>query len=449
MDEAFGEEMAPLGAFDGDHIQSKERESSVTSGSSFLMGSQEIILLTGSVYRDSSSHHVLPDILEGKNQNMSLISVDSLERSCDDPRSKVDMNGMIEELTVRNYDKLNLTMVGTSSSKCSDQVHGRGNQCQGSSMLDGKSDVSEKVRSQELKRIQGGEALDLNDSIRTKMLSKSGFSEYFMKNTLKAKGLTCQGPPVERYHCESKDQVSSRADSDALMDLLLKNAVPSAHKNSAPRANTPGDDGVNLREWLNNGHREVNKVERLNIFRQIVLLVDYSHSQGLALLELHPSCFSLLASNKVKYIGLSEGIDFPGLKPKGISNYVRIAMKRPAEPGQLSSFGFGAKQKKVSHQQLSRFQSITELKVETPSFSDNSICNLWYSGKFWEQNQNSEFGPSSSSIQYLPPAAEVEQKRIIANKQLEENWYQSSDKYNDGVSGISNIYSLGVFLFEV
>nr|KYP56338.1 Protein SUPPRESSOR OF PHYA-105 [Cajanus cajan] len=136
-----------------------------------------------------------------------------------------------------------------------------------------------------------------------------------------------------------------------------------------------GSNGLNLREWLKSEGLKMKKSGRLGIFKQMLELVDFAHSQGLVLLDFQPSFFTLLPSSKIKYIG---------------------------------SYG---------HQE------------PLESRSKESMCK------------------NSSSCQCTC----TEEKQFqSASIQLEEKWYWSPEMLNDGVCTFSsNIYSLGVLLFEL
>ncbi|GJS50834.1 suppressor of PHYA-105 1-like protein isoform X1 [Tanacetum coccineum] len=68
---------------------------------------------------------------------------------------------------------------------------------------------------------------------------------------------------------------------------------------------TQNTQGMSLRKWLNCGFNEANKPERLQIYRQIVQVVDMAHSQGNALQDLRLSNFILFPSNEIIYFNSS------------------------------------------------------------------------------------------------------------------------------------------------
>lgn len=174
--------------------------------------------------------------------------------------------------------------------------------------------------------------------------------------------------------------------------------------------------GMGLRDWLKSGYsRGINKTEGLQLFRQIVELVDFAHSQDSILQELWPSRFILLPSNKVRYVGSSVG------------NTVRQALmnsdsrrKRTWVGGDINPYPItGSK-----HQKLGQ-----EIKTS---------ANLQYSMRTELQGHGSF---NTLSIYGNEP--------IIV--QLEEQWYASPEQCSlkSGCGVPSNIYCLGVLLFEV
>ncbi|KAF5953123.1 hypothetical protein HYC85_011067 [Camellia sinensis] len=125
----------------------------------------------------------------------------------------------------------------------------------------------------------------------------------FIKKALKGKGVISRRieDPTESnitaggQNNEKQVSVTTIA-SNAILNSSAKNDNSSQHN----------IDGISLREWLKLGCHEINKVERLLLFRKIVQLVDSAHSQGIVLLDLRPSYFILLPSSRVNYVGSSR-----------------------------------------------------------------------------------------------------------------------------------------------
>lgn len=170
--------------------------------------------------------------------------------------------------------------------------------------------------------------------------------------------------------------------------------------------------GMSLRALLNSRYSQgIDKTEGLQLFRQIVELVDFAHSQDIVLRELRPSCIILLPSNKVKYVGSS------------MRNTVRAALmnsdsKRWIEEDINAYHVTGSKHQKLSQQ----IKSSAQLQYST--------CT--------ESQAQGSFSTQSMFCHHP----------VIV--QLEEEWYTSPEQYNQVDCQIpSNIYSLGVLLFEV
>ena len=110
----------------------------------------------------------------------------------------------------------------------------------------------------------------------------------------------------------------------------------------------------------------------------------------------------------------------------------------------ISSVGLSAKKQKFNENTtLTRwplFHSRAGLKIET-------INNMKFShNESSEHCPNTEF--SNSGSPYASNSAQP--LSISVNQQLEEKWYASPEELNEGVCTVSsNIYSLGVLLFEV
>ncbi|KAL3609820.1 hypothetical protein D5086_000840 [Populus alba] len=419
MDEGLGDEVASMDVVEQAHLRGKESEHSVKPPeSSNLLESREMDVAGVDDYRESS-FHVLADMLEGKNENRSASPMDASEQPCSSPRSIDDAGNMNEELMVRNFDGSNLAIVGNMSSHA---------------------------------------------SIRTKILSKSGFSEFFVKNTLKGKGIVYRGPPQDSFKLQPRYQNNERAvggplaASDTPLNLSAKTAMmPSSLGIAGLRPAGSDHDGVSLREWLSAGRHKVNKVECLHIFRQIVDLVDYSHSQGVALPDLRPSSFKLLQSNQVKYLGSAAQRDLvesaKGRNAPYSDNHV--VRRRPLEQGMFSSVAASVKKQKFSESmnytsRWPQFSAKYGLKLESTSDGDiDATVSQNSLNEATEHNCNAEYGIQAKSSSHQPSKTGQRQLTSISD-QLEEKWYTSPEELSEGICRTaSNIYGLGILLFEL
>ncbi|XWS61664.1 hypothetical protein CRYUN_Cryun07bG0145400 [Craigia yunnanensis] len=492
MDGRLADEVAPIDSAEGAHLQGKEVEYLVKPDSCNMLESQEMVI-PGEVNALETSFHVLGDVL-GKNV---------LEQGCTSPHTIDDANDMVEELTVRNYNGSNLPMVGTSNNRERMQMRqnhwqhfyqlvggsGSGGSCgnrdnsqakpsmsQGvgyasfseflghKPLSDGWNEATEQLMSGDNNEVSGSRLSQ--GGIKTKILSKSGFSEFFVKTTLKGKGIICRGPSHDVSRVEPRHQNNTKSTGGTMVapnppvkaagnpvvasntTLILGNRTGMTSSNGiiGPRAGECDHDGMNLREWLKAQCHKANKAERLYIFRQIVDLIDYSHSQGVILHDLRPSYFKLLQANQVKYIGsdVQKGLLDNVLDKDFSPSENFLVRRRSMEQGMISPVGLCAKKQKFNENtNLTRwplFHSRAGHKIET-------INNMQFS-----HNESSEHCLNTEFSNYGSPHASnsAQRQSISVNEQLEEKWYASPEELNEGVCTVSsNIYSLGVLLFEL
>ncbi|KAM7280114.1 hypothetical protein ACFE04_007248 [Oxalis oulophora] len=329
MEEGFSEDVNST--IDGPQQQhGKDVACSMKPENGRILESKPIVVIPrDDTNSPEGSYHVLANMLEGKDVDTSLHFTNASNTS---RLSPLDDGGMVEELTVRNYNSANLAIVGPSNNKdripqnhWQDLYQLAGGS--GSGSLD-KNIISDDVQ------MQGGHDLAAEDfanvennrisgqpsphsNIRTKILSRSGFSEFFVKTTLKGKGIVCRGP---RNNRDPRLTISTGGTPEAPIALPKtdKNTFPTPNVSSSfdPKSSVscqnddaerrPGvfdQDGVTLREWLKTEHHKVSKVVRLFKFRQIVELVETYHSRGVGLQNLQPTYFKLLQPNLIKYVG--------------------------------------------------------------------------------------------------------------------------------------------------
>lgn len=495
MNDGVGEELTPFNAAEGGHIQTKEGEYFLKSESCNMLEPQEM-LIPGDGNYSQNPHQEFTEILDSKNVNRLKSIVNAVENPYNGPHSMDDVGVMVEELTVRNCDGSNLAIVGTSTNlgriqprqsqwqhlyqlasgsgsgssqgdtACRDngQPMSTGKEDMGYSsfpdalaqkpFVDGHNESVEELTNAENRGVLGS----TNSGIRTKILSKSGFSEFFVKSTLKGKGIICkgpQGPQHDGYHLESRDRNSMKIGcatavaSDTSHSLDAKVVTPPSYGvKAATRIGGSGCDGVTLRKWLKIGRVEVNKYERLHIFKQIVDLVDYSYCQGIPLYDLHPSYFKLMPSNQVKYLGRLGSIVqkemLQSMKDEDFSQLENsLIRKRPVGHGFFTSVSSCAKKQKFCQnkrlfRQWPQFPTSYGFKLETA----NSINEFDEGHLSATQMAESKFG--------CPLGPNTREQMASLSEQLEEKWYASPEELSEGSCTIlSNIYSLGVLLFEV
>ncbi|XP_048319894.2 protein SPA1-RELATED 2 [Ziziphus jujuba] len=493
MDDEVGEEVTPFNTAEGGHIQTKDGEYFLKSESCNMLEPHEM-LIPGEGNYSQNPHQQFAEILDGKNINRFKSIVNAVENPYSGSHLTGDAGETVEELTVRNCDGSNLAIVGTStnlgriqprqsqwqhlyqlaSGSGSGSSHGdtayRDN---GQPMLTGMEDrgyssfpdaLAQKPDGQnesaeELTKAEHrGVLSSTHGGIRTKILSKSGFSEFFVKSTLKGKGIICkgpQGPQHDGHLLESGDQRSTKIGSGTVVASATSQSLdakvvtpPSYGVKAAIRIGGSDCDGVTLREWLKIGHAKVNKFERLCIFKQIVDLVDYSYCQGIALYDLRPSYLKLLPSNQVKYLGrLGSTVQKEMLQcimDQDVSQLENnLIRKRPVEQGFFPSVSSCAKKQKFLQskrlfRQWPQFPTSYGFKLENA----NSINEFDEGHLSATQRAESKFGCLLGS--------NTREQMTSLSEQLEEKWYASPDELSEGSCTIlSNIYSLGVLLFEL
>ncbi|MED6183536.1 hypothetical protein PIB30_038762 [Stylosanthes scabra] len=414
----------------------------------------------------------------------------------------------VEELTVKSYNGSTLD-IGTSSNR--QQIYnnrqnrwlnlsqigshsGQGNTVQedadaGStsfaqllarkSLSDGHTNVIERLEDAENKE----SAPEVRGQIRTKIISNSGFAEYFIKNTLKGKGIICRGPSsdVLAIHSRDKNQMKAGTDTDQNpvktavdidqnkmktgirtdqhqktgSDTQWKSNISASYDSitakcpsygsSAPRSAGFGYGGVTLREWLKSEQHKASKVECLHLFRKIVYLVDDSHSQGTALNNLYPSYIRLLPSNQVMHVGLpiqkqmSDSVLISEVLPLNDS----LSSKRLSEQVTFASRDMGSKKQKFNEGvRISGSDSCLENASDriVHSAGSQDYCN-----EYEEDIRNSKYNIGRMSS--VPRVSSAGQSPLISfSERMEAKWYASPE---GGCTISSNIYCLGVLLFEL
>ncbi|KAF3340102.1 protein SPA1-RELATED 3-like isoform X2 [Carex littledalei] len=170
--------------------------------------------------------------------------------------------------------------------------------------------------------------------------------------------------------------------------------------------NSNSQRGINLREFLKPKCPRISKSTKMQIFRQIVELLNASQSQGLALKDLRPSYFMILTRYQVKYIG--------GFIPQEMSSSAQME----------ESF---SKKRYLDQKEQKGFDWFSRLKHQ--KVSDQGYVSI-------SNNTGSDFRENTS---------------IGADScKFEERWYSSPEDQTEYViPSSSNIYSLGVLLFEL
>ncbi|CAH9089718.1 unnamed protein product [Cuscuta epithymum] len=479
MDESVGDAVNEMLAVDGTDFRNKEGEYSLKLHEHGLQESHEVVTLNERNQHGGASQYFI-DILDGNKMGR----IGSSGYASSSPRCTDDNEIMVRELTLKNYNTGTLAIVGIPGNRESVQI--RPNQWKPLYQTAGGSgkgslhreDVDKEKPSTLLNSLEGEEDnlftdfLEKNQKyanerrnlvtgnshsnedksgsndmssrvIRTKVLSKSGFSQYFAKSTLKGKGTVHRGLTAKSLGREYLDQTDSDCATISLLDSPVTDCVlpPITYQ-----------DGVSLREWLSVRINKTREAESLSIFKQIVDLVDSSHSQGITLLDLRPSCFKLLQPNQVVYMGasvLTESSDnvIDTDAPETVSDH----LKRPLENIMHNSVIHNAKKLKLGDpmsvsRRLPQFPPKSSV-WSTPQNTNAGIPWPWGSAKDAKEvhKLNSERKFSSPDLSRSPQPL-----LTSVSCMLEAKWYTSPEQMKKGSCTLSsNIYCLGVLFFEL
>ncbi|XP_058096065.1 protein SUPPRESSOR OF PHYA-105 1-like [Magnolia sinica] len=485
---------------DYDHPQSESRNMMESPGT-FMSPAND----WHEPHSSSRSPEVFTETLEGKILVGCAGSKNGSEQLQTNPHTVDDAGLTVEELTLKNYKGSNLSIVGCSNSRDKmprkgqwqhlyQLASGTGNrssrgdvvskeQVGGGEDVVPKSqvqkpplakhpndedhvEISEHLINSDNHTVSSNSFTGFQGGIRTKVLSASGFSQFFVKKTLKGKGVVYRCPGTHEgsgvvIRGQNNEKVVTGVASDISQGSTAKADDLSRCSGdvAGARANLI-HDGVSLREWLKARSGKINKDKSLHMFRQILEVVDLAHSQGVALQHMRPSCFMMLPLDKVKYVG-SWG---PQIQTELLDNAINqdahysehhLKRKRYIEQGMNSHTMLS-----VTHQKLSDHTNFVGQLPKTFTRS-GLICETFkedHNNNFRSQNsgcdfreQNSDKGHKPQNMSSSPRVLNSSQPQLGSESiHLEERWYASPEELNGGACTLSsNIYSLGVLLFEL
>ncbi|XP_068665370.1 protein SUPPRESSOR OF PHYA-105 1-like [Aristolochia californica] len=301
--------------------------------------------------------------------------------------------------------------------------------------------------------------------ICTKVLPSSGFPQFFVKNSLKGKGALYVHPEIHQKSRDvSKLVMKSENTEKEIPGIGLTLDAPRGSSTKLNNMSLRGGgnifgtdtsfDGVNLREFLKFGSQKINKVDGLNIFMQIVELVDLAYSQGVPIQDIRPSSFLIFPSNQLKYIGLWGTQTKAGLSETHQDAQVlewQLKRKRCLEQDTQTS---SMKHQKTPKQmkfvgQYSHYLGTNSLRNEVVREDDTISSKAHYFGYDLKDNSRLERNVKTQNVFTGHNSSNLSQS-LQMDLLLEERWYASPEELSDGVCMLSsNIYSLGVFLFEL
>ena len=427
-------------------LHSQESNFSPNPGSSRKLEFQETVNV------QESNRDTFTDLLDGKNNDR----VGTSEHACTSPRCTDKSGLMVEELTVRNYNDGKLEIVGVSSTRDGTQnvnmpsgpkpgVWEDSDSIFFSEFLDKKQEdlnQNQNETSDNSPPSPSNTSLSLG-GIRTKILSKSGYSEYFVKNTLKGKGVIYRGPARDGVGVHIRGQSDP---NPAVVDSTTTPNSSIGEINVCPSAGlVEPKPSVSLREWLKDGRNKRDKSKSLYIFNQILNLVDSSHSRGVALHALRPSCFRLLPSNQVLYLGSPAQKEFTETAgDKEIHHLDHRDEKRQVDQGVLDASQCSKRRKHGENwNSFGRW-------LQFPNHSGSNHVTVHDAKARFGTPRAFGYGFNEESSIPLHVSNTSQVLSSFGGDLLEEQWYASPEDLRERCSTLSsNIYSLGVLLFEV
>ncbi|KAK7275327.1 hypothetical protein RIF29_16440 [Crotalaria pallida] len=288
------------------------------------------------------------------------------------------------------------------------------------------------------KTIASSNAHLINSATQQNSSSTYDFSQLIAKQIMKGKAVICKD--LEESVSPGEALIGQEDEKPTFAANCQSGSLPRSRDGIENSGAETSIHGLSLREWLNSADRKMSKSGNLNIFKQIMDLVDFAHSQGIVLQDLRPSSFTLSPSSKIKYIGSSSEL---GLDK--VMTY-KVNRKRPLEHDICACQSLSTKQQRPreetrSLRQQHHLTSIHGCSTTAVNQSDP------YMNRPMKSRSKESLCQNGSNCQHTS----TEEKQFIsAIMQLEEKWYCSPEELNEGICTLSsNIYSLGVLLFEL
>ncbi|KAK2650117.1 hypothetical protein Ddye_017606 [Dipteronia dyeriana] len=453
--ERIGEEVAANDLTLKAELKRKDRNLSLKPEGNNILESPIICASSNTDWPESPLHNYT-NTIEANHFRRRVASLVGSEPPCTSPSMNMNENGAItDEHTVGNYRTQNSALVfspnsynqvqwqhlhqiasgsgykashGGSTSQDMDQLMLRAREqfMKMNSNVHGPNFRSRKQMDKVHDEISPyTRARDNNLSVvsgQLKTLNTSGFSQLFGKKTLKGKAVVGRIPETRRElgspaagQIDEKQGLVSKVVTNSLLKSSADNRLLSCVNSVSPSFH----NGMSLRDWLKPGCSKREKVESMRLFRQIVELVDSAHSQGIALQELRPSNFYLFPPGRVIYTG--------SITKKESESAMKLDdnKKRQLEQDMQATCASGSKQQKLNDEMKSR--------SHRPQFTSGGSSNInRLNGTHFEVHTQNR-----SSYRSTPIATE-------------RQCYISPEELNvSSCSLSSNIYSLGVLLFEL
>ncbi|PIA49101.1 hypothetical protein AQUCO_01300152v1 [Aquilegia coerulea] len=293
--------------------------------------------------------------------------------------------------------------------------------------------------------------------IRTKVLSSSGFPQFLVRNSLKGKGVVHRSSEqCDRFGAARMEQINEKTASvGGVISDTSQNLGVRDNQYTRQRVDEAGSDsiigGIFLRDWIKPGCK-VNRDESLRIFKRIVELVDIAHSQEVALQHVRPSCFKLLPSDQVKYMGsIAQRELFENVMDMDVNYCSRKRSGKDRLP--RSSTLKQQKLKKNTNSTRQRCQSSAGAGFKGEPAKDIDFYSAGSQDSGYSMSQKYNLNPEHRMQNKftIPFVSNTTQNHLTpANLQLEDRWYTSPEEQNKREPTFSSdIYCLGVLLFEL
>ncbi|KAK3134790.1 hypothetical protein QOZ80_5BG0410740 [Eleusine coracana subsp. coracana] len=290
------------------------------------------------------------------------------------------------------------------------------------------------------------------DQMRSKTVTpSSGVLGSPLKNNFKGKAVAHQGAREEiQVQANAKrvplDKIpTSTHVSMAKMDPMLFSGGGNVSKSHC--------EGASLRELIKPGRQTMGKFEKMNLFKQILDLVDKCHAQGFTLQHLCPSYFTIPSSGQVKYIG--------SYTTQNLSTSIRQDIAPEDTVNRKRSFGHksGNQESNGHGNSMLKYQKVGD---QGSGAVRRPIQTFWTDRRHGNQHEVVDpdalrQGISSCPVRERSKFIEPYGSNTSGNQQsafepriLEESWYKSPEELSQSSGTFpSNIYSLGVLLFEL
>ncbi|KAH7423262.1 hypothetical protein KP509_12G047000 [Ceratopteris richardii] len=250
----------------------------------------------------------------------------------------------------------------------------------------------------------------------------------------------------KRKMTDSKTEI----DQEVLLNLL----TAQQHSDMMPSSSDNGNEtGVTLRQWLSRPSRTVDSLESLNIFRQILQVVDLAHAQGVVLKNIRPSLFLLSSLHRVTFLdSMSSSSSSRSSDPSTGGASVQASLLADTATTRVGT-SHSTERRSLAERESS-WKAISSaapfLQVQTGSSAERLQFGFgsqpWETGQTQSHDNSRDSGGSQSS-------SKLQQKNMFpvrSTRIMEDMWYTSPEEAQDGTcSFASDIYSLGVLFFEL